>query len=195
MDFWSAYGKEAKTADFGTRQLWLNTGDRPNASIARLLDRSIDLAPGSAVFQHWSLGKRYLIAKNVVFDLFLSFYDVNSKAVMAMRITRPMERDEVNKARKSVHSLKNSNIEIRAIGLQNGDKTLLKSVEDADKIADGDLVEVDLFGNQTRHLIIDLLTGKPYSLLLENRIYRPGELISAAKKEDFDKTKSELNFL
>ncbi|HUB92373.1 MAG TPA: hypothetical protein VL945_00260 [Candidatus Saccharimonadales bacterium] len=194
MDFWSAYEKRSREAGFGSAQVLLNTGERYNASLSRLQGRSLELELGRAVFQDWDPKRRYLIAKNLDFDLFVSFYDVNTKAMMAMRLSEPIEKKELQTASEALGDLKKPNLELRVIGLQNGDVSLVPSVRKVKEIARATLVEVDLFGNQTRHLIVDLLTGKPYSLLLENRIYRPGELITTSKKEDFEMVKRKLSF-
>jgi hypothetical protein len=194
MDFWSSYQKRALEPEFGTRQLLLNTGDRYNTSLAKYVQKSSELKPGEAVFKGWDPKSRYLIAKNIDFDIFVSFYDVNSKGIVAMRLSMPIEKKDLKDLKRLVRRMKNANLEMRVIGLQNGDALLAPSIKQIRGLADCALVEVDLFGNQTRHLIIDLLTGKPFSLLLENRIYRPGELITASKKEDFDKTRSGLRF-
>ena len=120
MDFWSTYEKKAGGSDFGKVQLCLNTGERPNASLARCQKNGVELGPGKVVSNRWDPKTRYLMAKSVVFDLFVSFYDVNSKGVVAMRLTEPVEGKELVAVKKAVKALGNANIEMRAIGLQNG---------------------------------------------------------------------------
>lgn len=195
MDFWSTYEKKRGEPDFGARQLWLSTGERYNASIERLRERSVELAPNRALFQEYLPERRYLVAKEIGFDTLFSFYDVNSKGILAVRPTGPLYGKEVGRIEKLLKRFRKPNIEMRAIGLQNGDTAFTETVERLHKRVRCNLVEVDLFGNQTRHVIIDLLTGKPYSLLLENRIYRPGELINQGKREEFEKTRSKLDFV
>ncbi|GEM_PF-3028979 len=195
MDFWRAYEKKEGEEGFGGQLLWLNTGARPNASLARCRERSVELDPGKALFHQWNPKARYLIAKSIVFDLFVSFYDLNSKGIVAIRLTEPLIGRERAKVKKFVRSMRKAHFEMRAIGLQNNYSELVHSIKLLRKAARCELVEVDLFGDRTRHLAIDLLTGKPYSLLLENRIYRPGELVSTLKNEEFVKTKGKLSFV
>lgn len=194
MDFWSTYKKKTVEGKFSSQQFWLNTGERPNASLARCQERSVELGTGKALSCKWNPKRRYLIAKAVAFDLFVSFYDINSKGMVAMRLTEPLGRKELHGVKKAVRAMKNANIEMRAIGLQNGCGELVDSIGLLGKAVENELVEADLFGNQTRHMVIDLLTGRPYSLLLENRIYRPGELVNTMKKEEFERTRGRLSF-
>ena len=194
MDFWSTYKKKKGKTDFSTKQLWLNTGDRYNTSIARLEDRSVELKPGGSLSLEYSPEKRYLVAKNITFDLFISFYDVNSKVIVAARPTMPMNKSELARFRGLVKKVKKANLEARIIGQQNEQVEFEPTIEEVRKMTNSTLAEVDLFGNQARHLIIDLLTGKPYSLLLENRIYRPGELLNSLSPDVFDSSRSKLEF-
>ncbi len=176
MDFRKAYEKRRAASGFGSQQLWLKTGERWNTSILKYSEWSSELKNGT-LFQKWTPEKRFLIAKNMVSELLVTFYDVNTKAILAMRISKALGEREVDDVKKRLSSLRRPNLELRLIGLQNNSKDMIGSVERLQEAVDCRLVEVDLFGNQTRHIIIDLLTGKPYNLLLENRIYRPGELI------------------
>jgi hypothetical protein len=56
-------------------------------------------------------------------------------------------------------------------------------------------MEVDLFGEEKRHIVMDMKTGLSYDLLLENRIYRPGELKNDEKEEDFQSSTARLSFV
>lgn len=194
MDFWKTYTRKFVSQGFGQGHMQLNTGERQNASLAKLEGRSLELKPGSLIFHRYSPEKRYLIVKDLSFDLMVSFYDINSKTVLAIRPTSPISRSEIDKIKGAIRRLRRPHMEIRIIGMQDGDATLVHMINEIQKLSVGELVEADLFGNQRRHLIIDLLTGKPYSLLLENRIYRPGELTNNEKKEDFDRLRSQLSF-
>jgi hypothetical protein len=177
MDFWKTYLRKAGSPEFGTKQLWLKTGERWNTSILRYLEFSSLLETGKSIYVQWSPDCRYIIAKDIISDLFVSFYDVNSRTVLAARLSGGTENltKEISKAKKQ---MANPNIEMRVIGLQNSDKALAEAIGVMhNAVGTGVLAEVDLFGNQKRHIIMDLYTGRVYNLLLENRIYRPGELI------------------
>ncbi len=181
MDFWAAYEKRRGEPDFGKGRLWLKTGERPNASLLRLAQRSSELKPGQASLYPYSPEKRYLLAKDIVSEMLISIYDVNSRTAFAARPTGPVYSEEIERISKALSAMRNPRLEIRLIGLQNNDTSFIESTERLRRRIGHELSEVDIFGNERRHVIIDLLTGKPYSLLLENRIYRPGELIVAQK--------------
>jgi hypothetical protein len=46
-----------------------------------------------------------------------------------------------------------------------------------------------------RHIAFDTRQGMCYDLLLLDRIYRPHELANAERPEDFEKRRSELEFV
>jgi hypothetical protein len=195
MDFWNVYEARRTVSAFGTKQFLLNTGERYNTSIAGIKDRSVELAINDASYYKYMSGRRYVTVSNITFDLLASFYDTNSRSAFMMRLTSPFRPVELSRAAGVIRKMRNPNIEVRFIGLQNNDSFLLHSIIDMKKISDGNLVEADLFGDQVRHVAIDLYTGKPYHLLLENRIYRPGELNSSTGIGDFQKDRSELHFV
>lgn len=195
MDFWQAYVKKRAWSSFGQGSFVIGTADRHNVSARRIEPKSSLLTPSGAVMRDYSEERRYLIIKDLTFDLFVSFYDVNSKALLAMRISYPITDKEVGKIKSILGKKKRAKWEMRTIGLQDGDIGLVSSIAKLRDIRDCELVDVELFGNQTRHLVVDMLTGVPYNLLLLNRIYRPGELNNNLSKDDFFKSKSELKFV
>ena len=87
--------------------------------------------------------------------------------------------------------LRNPNLEIRAIGMQNLKEgygnDLLINIEQAYTVLKpkAKLVEVDLFGNETRHIAIDAKTGASVDVLLYDRFYKPGELNTQTSLEQF----------
>ena len=180
MDFWKAYLEKARMPEFGTKHLWLKTGERWNTSILRYLEYSSILENGGFINTQWSPDRRCIIAKDIISDMFVSFYDVNSRTVLAARPSAgAMDfTTEISKAKKH---MRNPNIEMRVIGLQNSDKTQAEAIGIMhNAMGMGILAEADLFGSQKRHIIMDVYTGRVYNLLLENRIYRPGELMVSA---------------
>ncbi len=177
MDFWGAYEKRRGNPDFGRGRLWLRTGDRPNASALRLVERAAELKSGEAAIHTYSPERRYLVARDIVSDLLILLYDVNSQSAFAARPTGPVYSEDIERISKTLRAMRNPKLEVRLIGLQNNDTSFIESIERLHRKVGHELSEIDLFGNERRHVIIDMLTGKPYSLLLENRIYRPGELV------------------
>ncbi len=193
MDLFSAYS-EAISSNTDAR-LYLSTGRRQHASIAQIESRSIPLEKSKAISIRYSEKKRYVISKSITFDMLLTMYDVNSRSMFAIRPTLPMGTKEVGQVQKLIGRIKNPNFEIRAIGLQNGWRGYAKSLNDIYRISKGHCMEVDMLGEEKRHIAIDLKTGLSYDLLLENRIYRPGELKNDEKEEDFQSNVSTLSFV
>lgn len=201
MDFWPSYQTASKKADFGSARFLLNTCDRLMAvdrhdtSQSTVDGKAKEIQANELTTLKLGQGNRYVTAKEITFDLLLSFYDVNSFDMMVLRATMPLGRAEIGRVRSFVGRLRRPNIEIRAIGLQNGDEAFVKSIDEARKATKGKLVEVDLFGTETRYIALDTKTGMSYNLLFMNRIFRPGERVTAVKKEDFEARRSKLKFV
>ena len=85
---------------------------------------------------------------------------------------------------------------MRIIGLQGNDHTMYVAIEGMQKtVPEARLVEVDLFGNEIRHIAFDTKTGSTYDLLLQNKIYGPADLINNIKPEEFAKGRSDIAFV
>lgn len=192
MDLFRPYSAAATT---GNERLYLSTGKRQHASIGQIESRSVILEKSNGISLKYSELKRYVIAKSVTFDLLLTMYDVNSRSINVIRPTLPLEPKGLAMVQNRLKRVKNPNIEIRAIGLQNGWRGYVKSFNDVYKMCKGHCMEIDLFGDEKRHIAIDLKTGLSYDLLLENRIYRPGELKNDEKEEDFQSNTALLSFI
>jgi hypothetical protein len=195
MDFWSIYESRKNVSAFGKKQFLLNTGERYNTSLASVKESSLAIDMNVASYYQYTPGKRYVIAGTITFDLLVSFYDTNSRSAVMMRLTSPMRTMDILRTTSLLRRIRHPNIELRLIGLQNNDSSIAYSIKNIKKMSTGKLAEADLFGDQIRHVAIDMLTGKPYSLLLENRIYRPGELNNTSGEGDFQKNRSELHFV
>jgi hypothetical protein len=142
----------------------------------------MNLESGAAIRLKYAEQARYITAKDVLEDLLVTAYDVNSFYCFAARITEEMSRkiiSEINSFRKE---LRDPNVELRFIGLQNGGKSLTQHIDSIKRLNIGRAAEFDLFGTDRRHIVIDTKVGKPYNLLLLNRLYRPGELSTTAPK-------------
>ncbi len=194
MDFWRVFDKESLNADFGSKQILLNTGARHNLSLKMIQDRSINLANGEGVFKKYSYDKRYLLASNLSFDMLVTAFDVNTSTIIAFRSQCALQTKEARQILQKISSIKNPNLELRAIGLQNNSKEALSMIYGL-RNADGNtLVEIDIFGDSIRHIVIDTKTGMPYNLLQLNRIYRPGELLNQMKQDTVPQSATGLNF-
>ena len=193
MDLFRPYSASIST--MGKERLLLNTGIRHHASLAQIESRSMSLEKSHGVSFSYAEERRYILAKNITFDLFVSIYDVNSRSGIALRLSKPADKKEFSLITKRIRRIKDANIELRAIGLQNGWRGYAKSVNDIYGVSSSHLMEIDLFGTDKRHIALDLKTGTSYDLFLENRIYRPGELANSEKEEDFQRSVPPLSLV
>ncbi len=84
---------------------------------------------------------------------------------------------------------KDPNVEARIIGLQNGQpRSVLDSVSIFLRGNHMRLCEIDLFGDQTRHVCFDTKTGASFDVLVNNKLYTPGELMNRMTMEQFEKS-------
>ena len=194
MDLWNAYSNARGRSDFSTVQLRLATGDRYNTSLS-MVEIKGRLADINTIFmQQHAPNLRYVIAKDISFDILLTLYDASSRNAVVARLTEQPDKVHLSSIMRLLGRLRSrySNIEMRAIGLQNGGSALLAAFEYFRKASKSRVIEVDLFGSLTRNIALDLKTGMAYNLLLLNRIYRPGELTNAIKPEEFEKRHAQL---
>jgi hypothetical protein len=195
MDLWEPYSSTYIENDFGSKRELFNTGQRWNASLAQVSDRSVNLDPSAALFHTYSEAKRYVICKDIGFDLLITMYDVNTKNFFGMRPVKELISSDWVRINTFFSKLRKSNIEIRGIGMQNSHISLNTVINRAHENIKGHFIEIDTFGNEARHVCIDLKTGMSYNLLMLNRIYRPGELVGQANFDDFKTRKSQLSFV
>ncbi len=193
LDLWNSYLKYSALSH-SQAQLRVNTGTRQHASIAQISDRGVELGLNRAMHMAYSDAHRYILAKDLSYDLMATIYDVNTRSILAMRMSRDLSAPVITKMVKALARMKSGNLEMRVIGLQNGRSAYSLSIEVMHKESGAKLMEADLFGNETRHIAIDTKTGVTYNLLMLNRIYRPGELVCSVKPEDFARSVSELVF-
>ncbi len=90
-------------------------------------------------------------------------------------------------------SIRRPNFEARVIGLQNGENTgelmeLLRLLE-RERLQ---VFEVDLFGADTRHIAMDAKVGMSFNILMEDRLYKPGELQNRLTEDQFERALSAL---
>ncbi|MCL5008365.1 MAG: hypothetical protein M1156_00540 [Candidatus Marsarchaeota archaeon] len=178
MDFWGVFEKEQFASDFGSKQVMLNTGQRHSMSLKMVQERAVEIGVNECIFQKYSYDKRYLIAQSITFDVLLTIYDVNHSALLALRTNANISDKEMHQVSKLISGIKRPNLEIRAIGAQNNAENFVQMLNKMHALKPNTLAEIDLFGNNIRHILIDSHTGMPYNLLLQNRIYRPGELVN-----------------
>jgi hypothetical protein len=136
-----------------------------------------------------ALSTRYASAIEMSYDMLVSVFDINSSRSLVCRVYEP---DQATMALmgKQLHSIaaKGANLEARIIGLQNGqDFNKLYGILDLLSANKAKLVEVDLFGGDTRNIAFDAKLGTTHSVLIYNRLYRVGELKNGRTIEQFER--------
>ncbi len=195
MDLWPAYLRESTRAAFGAAALRLKTGTRHHTSLAMVEERATDLELNKAHIQDYSDTARYVTAREITYDLFISIYDVDTGWAASMRPSQHVAKGAVHQINKAIRAKGHRNLEMRVIGMQGPDPIMQSVIDTVRSSIPCRLAELDLFGNQTRHIALDLKTGSSYDLLLNNKVYGPAELITKATQEEFAARRSELAFV
>ncbi len=132
---------------------------------------------------------RYVAATNVTYDMLMSLYDANTSNAFVFRLYGFDEGARLifNNYAESLRRMR-PNLEARIIGLQS--KQNCAYLKRAAAMLDDNgikLVEADLFGGEVRHIAIDLKLGASHSILMDDRLYRPGELANMLTFEQFER--------
>lgn len=193
MSFEGIFGRDVALGDLGKDRYLRCYRERTHISNAVLdtYSNAIQLAVGrfhKGAYQNAS-DVRYIAATNMSYDLLTTVYDVNTKSILACR-TFGFDESARVLISKYINSLKKSrpNLEVRLIGLQSRQNAdYLGKIADLMNKTGAKLVEVDLFGDNTRHIAIDKKLGTSHDVLLENRLYRAGELTNMTTLEQFER--------
>ncbi len=192
MSFEKSLDTEMRKPGFGTANCHLFFKERPHISksMADAANSSMYIdTGGSSRLRYSSTSARYICAADVTYDLLVSVYDVDTNDMFAMRIFKydaetfkPLE-----KYLSEIGRNKYKKFEARLIGLQDKqDYGILTPLFKALGKYKVPVMEVDLFGNQTRHIALDSYLGMSFNMLLQDRIYRPGELNTQITQEQFE---------
>lgn len=133
-------------------------------------------------------GPRYVAARNVTYELLLSLFDVNSNRMFIARLFRldkPVQQS-IASALRSIPAGRR-NVEARLIGMQDNQE--LDTISALSRLLGTygiPVCEVDLFGDQTRHIAFDASLGVSFDVLLLDRLYRVGELKNPQTEEQFE---------
>ncbi len=191
MGFEDTFAAAIMSQGFGKERFLVSYKDRPHISKSKLDRYSEALYIGTGELSRLKFSEirqRYIAAMDVTYDLMLTIYDVNTSTLLAARLF-----GFPDKTAKEIDSFvrglgKKANLEARLIGLQNNESTdSLSRIFAFLKSRKIQLVEIDVFGNEIRHIAVDSKIGVPYNILKDNRIYRPGELTNTATIEQFEK--------
>ncbi len=194
MNFWSVYEEEKAKPEFGNVQLYIRSRDRIHLSLSHVEHHGVLLGMNQGTFRKYSEEGRFVMSKSLTHDLFVSIYDVNTTQSTVLRFSQKLSDGALKKVTTNLRALKKPNLEMRVIGLQDRDTELLSSAERLYASAKPALVELDVFGGETRHLVFDTKLGMVFNLLLLNRIYRPHELATTQSADEYNKMKAELKF-
>lgn len=149
------------------------------------------LKPGEMALRRYNLmvPERYIAARDLTYDFLFITYDVNTSSASVYREFLSQGALTETAMIRIRTMMKGGNVEARIIGLQNSERTVflreISAMMPSSKIT---IVELDLFGSERRHVVVDIKTGMSYNLLIEDRTYRPGELASNQSLEDFERT-------
>lgn len=188
------YLDEHLRQNFGTSAFRLASRSRVDVSFDTVREYGKELKLNRVAEAAYAPSGRYLLATDITYDLFLSLYDVNASNVMAMRISSKLDRASLSRMRSFARNPER-NIEVRAIGMIDDDKTLVNELDRVHDAVGGRLVEVDLFGKEVRHIAFDTKLGMALNLLVGNRVYKQYELVNALAFDDFTPMRSKLNFV
>ncbi len=189
MGFEGIVAKEALQKEFGSARYVRQYRERWHISVSKVdeFGSSAYVNTDGSIEARYSesKGPAYLAAKGVSYDWIVTLYDINSRTG---GIWRPYKADCIKGMEKFVRGLpKGADVEARMIGLQNGqDAAVVKGVLSFIGKRGIPLMEVDLFGDEIRHIAFDLKRGVTFDMLLENRIYRPGELKNGGTADQFE---------
>jgi hypothetical protein len=205
MDFWGYFKSISAEEKFSEERITLGSvkstylpSERVNTSIALISDFLKEIKIGNIMFEKNNFSTRYIYAYNLTYDVLASIYSVSKESGVFFRIALPLNKDEIRIIKKLYGRLKDRNTEIRIIGMQNKQayaKEFVKSLLFLEKLGKSSLVEVDLFGNEVRHVAIDLKTGLSYNVLIKNIIYKPGDLLNNLSFDEFSKNVSRLKLI
>lgn len=179
---------------FGSAPYLKNSKERQNVSKIAL-DSGIGctyLNIGSFYKERYNaaVGSRYVGSLSLVYDIMLSVFDVNSCTSIVSRFT-DFTVPLATKFERELKLLKNTHLEARIIGLQNGsDISPISDIIAFLRKNSLPLVEVDLFGTDTRHICFDTKTGVSFDVLIGNRLYKPGELANKLTQAQFQRESS-----
>ena len=191
MTFEDLLLEEMHGRDFGKQQYLRTFKKRPHVSKSKIdaYGNVFYLNPGGSYMQmgYNDLKTRYVASAQLTYDTMLSVYDVNSRSLAAARFL-DFTPNIALQLRKFLKSISRPNFEARILGLQDNQERYLPHPA-VDFLVKNRLkvYEADLFGRSVRHIAIDIHTGMSYDILMQDRLYKPGELSNAMTFDQFEK--------
>lgn len=192
LSFEKSLDIDMTTPDFGKAKYAMTFKKRPNLSRVRLDSTSgcrfVEVGQWTLLQHEEKLGMRYAACTNITYDSVLSIYDVNRQLIMVYRFYTFDYRIGAAMV-KRLGNIKDLNVEARLIGMQNGQgSSKLDSIYEFLRQNKVPIMEVDLFGGESRNVAFDVKTGISFNVLAENRPYKPSELNNPMTMEQFERT-------
>ncbi|MCL5430578.1 MAG: hypothetical protein M1504_03845 [Candidatus Marsarchaeota archaeon] len=177
--------------DFNKTRFTMCHKERQNISKVRLDSDSgcrYTITGDTLAFSHEErLGTRYIAALSMSYDVFLTIFDINNSIGLVSRFLK-FEKEQQTLLKDHMKRFRRANLEARVIGMQNDEGVdTMNEVNSFIKASKLQVNEIDLFGNEFRNIAIDLKTGLTFDVLVENRQYKPGELINKATQEQVER--------
>lgn len=190
MSFEKFLDDDAESGDFGKARYIRNFKGRQNISKLRLdSDSGSEYLEVNGLYfgKYDELGNRYCACTNLVYDAMLVLFDQSSTRTLVYRFMEFSGEEEGAIAKHLKYFGEKS--EARVIGLQNGQLFgVVEKVYSMIRERKIGIYEVDVFGNEQRHVAVDLKTGATFDILMENRLYKPGERVNRLTREQFERS-------
>lgn len=181
---------DAGRSGFGSSRYVRNFKERQNISKVALDSDSgcRYLDPGENFTAKYSefRGQRYIGCLALTFDVALTVYDDNSQSIFASRFVAFTQQVQLALT-KWMRSIRRPNFEARMIGLQNKQASYPSNLLVFIRRSGLRLFEIDVFGDEVRHVAFDVKDGLSFDILVNNRLYKPGELINKTTLEQFER--------
>ncbi len=194
MSFENALFGEMHGSGFGTGEYLRSFKARPHVSKSKVDQYSnctyLEAGDFFSISRYKDTDRRYVAATQLSYDTLMSVYDVNTRSMAAARFLN-FTVELRSRFERFMRSVKRANFEARIIGMQDGQtRDSVYTVSEFMEKSRLPLFEIDLFGRQLRHIAIDISSGMSYNVLLLDRIYKPGELVSGMTLEQFERSLS-----
>lgn len=187
MSFERLLERDSAREDFGSSAYIHTFKNRPHISIVDVESYKSCIylnINDSHIIRYNPNSERYIGCTYMSYDLLFSMYDVDTSALFAVRFY--YTDSVVNRAEAFIREFGRRNIEARIFGMQDGQRVPdIRGILNWISKRSIPVYEVDLFGSQMRHIAIDARSGTPFNILLENRLYKPGELNNSVNISDF----------
>jgi hypothetical protein len=186
------FGRDSASVGFGSLRYLRSFKPRPNISKIKLNDDSgtAYLKIGDSVeLKESAVGISYTAALGLTYDIFMSIYDVNRHSLIAGRFI-DFDIGVRKKFESFIASVKMPrNLEVRIIGMQDSEgHSELVGVFGFVKRIGAAVVEIDIFGKETRNVAVDVHRGASFNVLVFDRLYKQGELENMMTKEQFERS-------